>query len=438
MSGGGIQTVDGALKALSGGEEITCFLLTGDELLVRRASDAITEKLLHGAKRNIGFNCVVLDAPSASDVSEELLTVPMFRGPKVVVVREPEFLMPRRGREIDLSKIKMAWDTGKKRVAANRLLGILAKGGMGVPELLDPDADALADIGLTLADADFDFLNAVGEFCQAEGLRAAEGGTSALEALIKKGFPKGHALIVEAEKPDGTNALVKLLKKTGVFIEQKVESTLRKLDIHALSAEILKPFGKVMDADAEQLLKDCCGGSTRLIQSELEKLAVYAGDERRIRAEDVRLLVRKVREEEYSELSDAIGRRSFREALSYVEASLSRGEEPLKIHGAVASQIRMLLLARARWSRFGIQPRISQREFEAKCLPILQQECSERGTKMPHPYVAWLSFQACMRYEMGELVRALSAVADADVSLKSGRQPRLALTQMLVRIFGRQ
>ncbi|MFN7132492.1 MAG: DNA polymerase III subunit delta, partial [Myxococcales bacterium] len=123
--------------------------------------------------------------------------------------------------------------------------------------------------------------------------------------------------------------------------------------------------------------------------------------------------------------------------IRYVEAALEQGEAPLKLHGAIATLVRRLLEDRVRWSALGFTARTRQNEFEAKGLPVLQEEAKETGARVPHPYVAWLGFQACMRFETLELVRALLAVADADVQLKSGGQGRLVLESLLWRICER-
>ena len=428
------MTTQQALERLSKGEKPCTFLLSGDELLIRRSSEALVGKLLK--KPSPGFNHVVLEGASAADVVREVTTAPMFRGPKVVVVRDPEFLLSKKGRGDALTKIKEAWNGGKRRIAVNRVLTLFAKVGLGVDALAAPDPETLSDeLGLEIEDADVAFLQAMAEFCRSEGIAAPEGGAKAFEDLLAKGFPPGHTLIIEATQLDGLSGLVKKLKKEAVFIEQKVERELRKLDIHSLAQELLQPFKKRLAPRAEERLKDLCGGNLRVIQSEIEKLAIYVGDERdTIEEADVTLLVQRVREEEFREISDAIGARKFRDALHYVEVALGQSEPALKIHGAIATTVRRMLDDRARYSRLGLSPRIGQRDFEARALPEIERACKERGARMPHPYVCWLGFQACMRYELGELVRGLSAVADADVELKSGGQARQVLTRMLVRI----
>src|SRR5260370_32150690 len=68
-------------------------------------------------------------------------------------------------------------------------------------------------------------------------------------------------------------------------------------------------------------------------------------------AKDVELVVRRSRDEEFMELSDALQKRDLVAALKYVEDSLGQGTHPLQILGAVASIIRNLILGRDRLHR---------------------------------------------------------------------------------------
>ncbi len=428
---------DALLKQIDDGKASPVYLITGEEFLVRKTSDELVAKLL--PKAMAGLNLSVMEGASPAEVARDLATIPMFRGRKVVVVREPEYLAPKKGRADALSKIKDAWNGGRRRVAANRALALLARAGFGVNELLHPNLDALKDeLDLELADADVAFFKEIGLFCQQENLTAPEGDTRALEELLEKGLPQDHHLIVEALHLDSRLGLAKLLAKTGTVVERKVERELRKLDIGELVAEVLRPLGKRLDPAGEKLLKDLCGGNMRLLQSELEKLAIYAGEKPTISLEDVELLVRRVREEEFRELSDALGSRNLRNAIRYVEIALDQGDAPLRLHGAIASLVRRLLDDHERWTALGFTSRTNQREFESRGLRVLQEEAKETGARVPHPYVAWLGFQSCMRFETLELVRAMIAVADADVQLKTGGDGRLVLESLLWTICQRR
>jgi DNA polymerase-3 subunit delta len=426
---------DPLFQDIDAGKAAPVYLITGQEFLVRKASEELVSRLL--PKAMAGLNLSILEAASPAEVARDLATAPLFRGRKVVVVRDPEFLAPKKGRSDALAKIKEAWTAGRRRIAAGRALGLLARAGFGLRELLAPDPAAFAkELEVDLAEADVAFLKELGAFCKEEKLTAPEGDTGALEALLEKGLPADRHLILEAVQLDSRLALAKLCARVGAVVERRVERELRKLDIHQVVSEVLGPLKKRLDPGAERLLKDLCGGDMRLLQSELEKLALWA-DRPVIDAEDVALLVQRAREEEYREMADALGARDLKAALRYVDVALDQGEAALKIHGGIASVVRRLLEDRERWGKLGFGPRTSQRELESRGIPALAEEAKERGQKVPHPYVIWLGFQAAMRFEPKELVRALIAVANADVQLKSGGTPRLVLESLVFRICQR-
>ena len=63
-----------------------------------------------------------------------------------------------------------------------------------------------------------------------------------------------------------------------------------------------------MSPGAKRLLKDRVGDAMRQMANELEKLATFVGDRKRIDERDVDLLVAPLREEDFWELGDALGR----------------------------------------------------------------------------------------------------------------------------------
>jgi len=149
--------------------------------------------------------------------------------------------------------------------------------------------------------------------------------------------------VIVATDVDPKNPLVKVALEKGRLIEKKVAGRLKDLDLAEIITQTLKPMGKTMSRAAEEVLKDRCGGNMRLIQSELEKLALYVQGPT-IEAKDVALLVSHAREEEFLELSDALQRRDWPAALKYVDDALEQGAPPLLLLGAVGSIIRTLLL----------------------------------------------------------------------------------------------
>ncbi|MFL5351557.1 MAG: DNA polymerase III subunit delta, partial [Archangium sp.] len=127
--------IEDVLDEVKAGKVHPLYLLWGEEYLVRRGADELVKALLPDA--SAGLNFAVLDAGSPREVASELATLPLFPGRKVVLVRDPEFLAPKKGRGDALGKAREAWKAGKRKEGARRLLALAARAGWGVDQL-DP------------------------------------------------------------------------------------------------------------------------------------------------------------------------------------------------------------------------------------------------------------------------------------------------------------
>lgn len=427
--------LDDALEEAKAGAIAPLYLLWGEEYLVRKGADELVRVLVPDA--SLGLNLAVLDAGSPREIAQELATMPLFPGRKVVLVRDPEFLAPKKGRGDGLAKAREAWKAGRRKEGARRLLALAARAGWGV-EALDPSRSGAPgieawkeELNVDLAEADLTFLEEVATFCREERITAPEGDATALLELFEKGLPPGHALVLAASEVDAKSPLLKLAKDRGRLVERKVAAKLKDLDLASLAAEFLAPFKKRLGRGAEERLKDRIGGNVRLLQSELEKLAMHAAGAE-ITAADVELLVGRAREEEFLELSDAIQKRDFPASLRYVQDALEQGSHGLQLLGAMASIIRTLLDNHDRMTRFaqGSPPR-SYDDFKSRVFPKVEEETKAAKGRAPHPYGAFMAMQAAARYGRKDLLRSLVACADADLALKSSASSQLVLERLL-------
>ncbi|MBS2032769.1 MAG: DNA polymerase III subunit delta [Deltaproteobacteria bacterium] len=430
--------VEPLLADIAKGKALPVYLVVGEEFLARKAAQELVDALV--PKNMQGLNLTVMDAPSPVDVARDLATLPMFRGAKVVWAREPEFLLPKKGRVDALSKAREAWLANRRKDAARRVLGIAARAGWTAAQL-DPSAPGgvgreawKQELDIDLADVDMAFLADVARFCKEEGLTAPEGDASVLEALLAQGLPKGHALVIEASAVDGRSGLYKKLAELGEVVERKVERELRKLDIRDQVAEALAPFKKRMGNEAQDMLKALCGGNMRLLASEVEKLALYVGERPTIEPDDVKLLVLRAREEEFLELANAVQSRDVRGALAYVDEALGQGTHGLQIVGALASILRRLIDDKERYARMKLASRLNYRDFQDDVYPELSDDAKATGKKPPHPYVAFLGFQAQARFSRAELLGLLRAVGECDLELKTSAPQQVALERVLLRL----
>ena len=85
------QALEDVLEEISGGKEAPVYFLWGEEFLVRKGADDLVKRLLPDA--SAGLNFAVLDGASPREVANELATLPMFPGRKVVGVPAREILL---------------------------------------------------------------------------------------------------------------------------------------------------------------------------------------------------------------------------------------------------------------------------------------------------------------------------------------------------------
>ena len=411
------------------------YLCWGEEFLVRRDAEALAQALVPDA--TAGLNLASLDVASPREIAAELLTLPLFPGRKVAVLRDPEFLAPRKGRSDALGKVREAWRGGRRKEAARRLLALLARAGWGAAEV-DPTVPGAPapeawkeELGIALADADLDWLREMAGFIREEGLTAPESDATPLLAAFERGLPEGHALVIAATDVDPKHPLFRLAQKQGGIVEHKVGGRLRDLDLTDAARSFLQGTGKRLGPGAEEGLRDRLGGQMRLLRSELEKLVAYV-EGPVIRREDVERVVARVREEEFLELSDALQKRDLPAALRYVDEALEHGAAPLMVLGAVASVVRGLIESHERMTHLARgQPPRSFDDFKSRLFPALEREARQHGERVPHPWAAFLGMQAAARYGRSALRRSLLACAEADVALKSSGAGKLVLERLL-------
>lgn len=427
--------LEDALQEVEAGGLAPVYLLWGEEFLVRKGADQLIEKLIPNPA--VGLNLVTMDGASPREVAMELATMPLLPGRKVVLLRDPEFLAPKKGRVDALGKAKEAWKANRRKEGARRVLAVAARAGWGPKEIESPRVDEWdRELGISLAGADVEFLKEVAQFCAQEGLSSPQGDEQPLAELMEKGAPKGHVLVIAATELEAKSPFVKKVKDSGRLIERKIASRLKDLDIDQFAAETLAPYKKKLARPALEKLKDRIGGNMRLLQSELVKLALFVEGEE-IKAKDVELIVGHAREEEYMELSDALQKRDFDAAMKYVQEGLGQGAAPLALLGAITSVVRNLLMSHERMIALtgGRLPR-NYKEFQERIFPAIEAEAKANKTKVPHPYASFMGMQAAQGYKRDELLRAMVSCAEADLALKFGGD-ELVLERLVWTLCGR-
>ncbi len=424
------DVLDDALAELDAGGEAPAYLLAGQEFLVRKAAETLLAKLVPGGAADL--NVVIMDAASPREVAAELATMPMFGGRKVVYLRDPDFIAPKKGKADALNRPREQWKANRRKEAARRVLNIAARAGWGVAELSSPRRDEWErDLGIVLEQLDVEFLAEVAAFCAAEGLTASSTDDGVLIDWLSGAPAKGQVLVIAASEIDGKHPLVKLVKDKGRAFEFDAVDKLRdfkgnvdakaQAELGEFARSTLAPHKKTLGNGALELLIDRVGGNFRLLQSELTKLALYS-DGATITKKDVDLLVGHAREDEFFELTDAISKRDFAKARQIAEDRIvGQDQHALMLLGSVSFVLRGMLNSHERVARLSAgRPPRNYNEFQSRVWPKLEAEFKATKARVPHPFKTFKDLETSLLFGRQNLLRGLVACAEADLAMKTG------------------
>lgn len=170
-----------------------------------------------------------------------------------------------------------------------------------------------------------------------EALEDYLGSPSPTTALVLTGsrLPKQ-----EKGRPAWARKLKGAIKKAKGHI---VEFSSDRIDSRRFAVEHAATLGKKLDRDAAGLLVETVGDELDRVQGEVEKLALYVGDEPAIRLAAVQDACALLAEAEIWDLTAALASRDRPQAIEALYRLQSAGDEPRRILGMIAWQARQLL-----------------------------------------------------------------------------------------------
>jgi DNA polymerase III subunit delta len=248
-------------------------------------------------------------------------------------------------------------------------------------------------------------------------------GENAREALLAdlaayfKNPAVGSTLVLEAESLDQRLKLWKLLSEQVLVVglELPEEPQARARAAAPILAQMAKDAGVSLDEDAAEELTELTGANLAAAQSEIAKLATYAGDRRRITLEDVDALVVSARKYSVWELAEMFATHDAPRAMAFLESLLREGEQPVQIVGAMAWMCRKLL--------------------EAQDLPSQTSGFQIAGRLQMRPQMAQMALRESRRIPRKQLLEGLAALYEADSRLKSSSPNPRAILEFLMARF---
>lgn len=249
-------------------------------------------------------------------------------------------------------------------------------------------------------------------FLTAEKSKAkVEHNLSRLESYLKD--PAPYTIIVFSgayEKLDERKKLTKQIKKSASVLEAK---KLNESELKVWIRDRAAVNGVQIDEEAVELMLTLAGTNLFMLTSELDKLSLYAEDEKRIDVKIVEQLVSRSLEQNIFTLVDKIVHRNIEEALRIYYDLLKLNEEPIKILAVITNQFRLIYQVKELARRGYGQNQIA-------------------GYIKAHPFRVKLAAGQAKLFSDEELVQIMNLLADSDYQMKTGGMNKALLIELFL------
>ncbi|MEO4052217.1 DNA polymerase III subunit delta [Solibacillus sp. CAU 1738] len=236
-------------------------------------------------------------------------------------------------------------------------------------------------------------------------LKATEKGKEKIEHDVKRlenwlAHPSDTSItvfIAPYEKLDERKKVTKLMKEKSLVV---LAVTPQDNDLYVWIQHEIGSYGKAITDAAAVKLVEMVGADMLQLKMELEKLALYLGEEHEISVQLVEELVAKTLEHDAFKMLNAYLANRQAEALTIYHDLLRQKEEPIMLVGLLASNIRTMsnvfyLLKK------GYHPQQISKQLKV------------------HPYRVKMMIEQRNRPSEERLLQALYALANVDLQLKS-------------------
>ncbi|MFJ7847325.1 DNA polymerase III subunit delta [Peribacillus sp. NPDC097264] len=235
-----------------------------------------------------------------------------------------------------------------------------------------------------------------------------------LEAYLSDPVPYSIVVLTAPyEKLDERKKITKELKRKAVLIEAK---KLGDRELKVWVKERVAEYQVQIDDQATELLLELAGTNLMMLTNELDKMALYVEDEKRITTEVVEKLVAKSLEQNIFTLVDSVLQRKMESAMTILHDLLRQNEEPIKILSVMAGQVRLMYQVKE----------LSRQGYS-------QQKIA--GQLRVHPYRVKLALEKTGKFQEKELLSIIDDLAEADYRMKTGQADKAITLELLLLKF---
>lgn len=273
--------------------------------------------------------------------------------------------------------------------------------------------------------------------------RAKEGVEGILEVL-QQGLPDDVTFLLSCSGIDKRRNFFKFLKEYGkvkVFDKLDTSGPNGQQVLANAIREKAQPLGLSFSRQALSVFTTLVGEDTRQIKSELEKLDLYLGTDRReVQERDIEMMIPLTRAGVVFEIGRAIQRRNGARAMELVDQQLEQGDSAIAIiRASIIPTIRNLFMAKLIVEKFKA-PTGDYNAFKATLDKFPVQDLAwlplnKKGEISPYPL--YLCAGDVKRFTMKALRQAMLSTHEVDRSLvTSGLEPRMLLHKLIVELCG--
>jgi DNA polymerase-3 subunit delta len=257
-------------------------------------------------------------------------------------------------------------------------------------------------------------------------------------------------LLISAGKVDKRKVFFKMLDKIGSVENYSGWSAddrdwVERAEIAARTA--VRSRQKEISEEALAELVSRVGPNPRQLESEIEKLCLFAGDRKKIEAADVFAICIKNKTARAFALGDALGDRDLPRLLLRLDEELwamksdSQKSEIGLLYGLI-SKVRAMLFLKEMLREGWLKPTNDYNNFKSQLERVPKDKLPEDRKFNPlalNPYVLYKVLPQVRKYSQGELVRAMDLLLRCNQRLvSSGLNEALVLQQTLVQIVAPQ
>ena len=275
--------------------------------------------------------------------------------------------------------------------------------------------------------------------------------TEALAALaqeLKQFDWQNIRLLISASKVDKRKVFYKAVDKAGtveVMAGWSADDRDWAMQAGAWAAKAVRGRQKEISEEALAELISRVGPHARQLDSEIEKLTLYAGDRDRIEFDDVAAICTRNKTARAFALGDALGERDLPKLLQRLDEELWEVKlDPQKseiglLYGLIA-KVRALVMVKEMLREGWVKLNTDFTRFKAQLDAVPREELPADKRFNPlslNPYVLFRALPQAQRYTQAELVRAMELLLECNRRLvSSGLDESLVLQQTLVQIVG--